>query len=194
MQLTPGQNFTLLTGLVVLLAAPLRADDSPRRTPHVAPVLTQADGSNSAGSESLRSGDRAFILQGLNNSRSEAELSRLAVSQATSSEVRDFAQQLVSDYGEINNALESLARRKAVAVPVQPTSFSDDYRHLAEQSGAAFDHAFVRQIAATNERALRICEAAVADAKDADVRALAGSLLPVIRGHVNTTRDLLKNL
>jgi uncharacterized protein (DUF305 family) len=79
-------------------------------------------------------------------------------------------------------------------VPLQPTSFSDQYRALAERSGAAFDRAFIREIAGTNSRALRLCESAVGNARDPDVRELAGSLLPVVRDHVNKTTDLEKSL
>ena len=118
----------------------------------------------------------------------------MAVSQAADAGVRDFAQQLVGDYSQINNTLETLARRKAVAVPLAPTSYSDGYRQLATQTGAAFDRAYIRQTTAVAQRALRACETAVAEAKDADVRDLAGSLLPTLRDHVNKITQLAQSL
>lgn len=172
------------------------ASDARRRIPGFSFVLAQANIDTTASlspTDSLRPVERSFILQALENSRNEAEISRLAVSQARSSAIREFAQQLLGDYTQINTALETLARRKAVAAPLQPTSFSDRYRQLAE-AGTTFDRAFVREIAVENTRALRLCEKAVADAKDADIRELAGSLLPVIRDHVNKTTNLQKSL
>jgi putative membrane protein len=182
-------------GLIALLAGYAVTAHAHVRAPAFIFVLAQAQTTAPAGTtDSVRAPERAFLLQGLENSRQEAELSRLAVSQASSSEVREFAQQLVTDYQQINTALEALARRKAVEVPLQPTSFSDHYRDLAERSGKSFDRAFIREIAATNDRALRLCEAAVGNAKDPDIRELAGSLLPVVRDHVNKTTDFEKSL
>lgn len=141
----------------------------------------------------VRQVDRFFLTETLSNSRSEVEVSRLALAQAGSSDIREFAQQLITDNDQIGVAVESLARRKSVAVPIQPTSFSADYRLLAQRPGAEFDRAFVRKIADESEKALQLCEIAVQQARDPDVRTLAGSLLPVIRAHVNRSTDLQKS-
>ncbi len=184
--------------MIVASASLLAAGaEAHRRAPRFSFVLAQALAETvpaAPATDGLQPVERNFILQGLENSRNESEISRLAVGQARSSAIRDFAQQLVGDYAQINASLETLARRKTVTVPVQPTSFSDRYRALAQQTGAGFDRAFVREIAEQNNRALRICETAVAEAKDPEVRELAGSLLPVVRDHVNKTTDLQKNL
>jgi putative membrane protein len=189
----------LSTALTVLLAGLSLPAQAHLRAPSFIFTLAQMSANtpaatNANAADSIRAPERAFLLQGLETSRQEAELSRLAVGQASSSEVREFAQQLATDYQQINQALETLARRKAVEVPLQPTSFSDQYRALAARSGAAFDRAFIREIAGTNARALRLCESAVGNARDPDIRELAGSLLPVVRDHVNKTTDLEKSL
>lgn len=177
--------------------AAVRADIPTARFPRLPYVLAQASpdaAAAAATSDSLRPVERMFIVQGLEQSRTEAELSRLAVSQASRSDIRDFAQQLVADSRDINGSLETLARRKTVAVPIQPVSFSDRYRDLAGRSGSAFDRAFIEEIAAANARTLRLCESAVANAKDADIRELAGNLLPIVRDHANKTTELRKSL
>jgi predicted outer membrane protein len=175
----------------------LAANGHRSRAPAFSFILAQTgvdSPSSSTPTDVLRPAERTFILQSLENSRTEAELSALAVSQARSSAIRELAQQLVSDYRDINNALETLARRKALEVPVQPTSFSDDYRRLAQRPGTAFDREYLHEISAANSRALRLCESAVAEAKDPEVRDVAGNFLPVIRDHVNKTTDLEKAL
>jgi putative membrane protein len=159
-----------------------------------AQTATDTPATAAAGTSTVRPPERTFVTQGLVNSRHQAELSRLAVTQAASTEVREFAQQLVTDYQQINTALETIARRKSIDVPLQPVSFSDRYRVLAEQSGASFDHAFIHEVADANARALRLCSAALSTVKDSDIRELAGSLLPVLRDHANKTSDLAKSL
>jgi predicted outer membrane protein len=172
----------------VLATTGIRAADA---TPAAGPAPVTASGTAAA---SLRPVERSFIVQGVENGRVLAELSRLAVSQATTSSVRDLAQQLVSDYGGINRDLEALARRKTLALPLQPTSYSDQYRDLAAVSGSSFDQAFIRLLASAATREFRLCESAVANARDADVRELAGTLLPTLRDHVNKSTELLKTL
>lgn len=148
----------------------------------------------SAAEATLRPVERNFILQGLANSRTESELSGLAVSQASRSDIRDFAQQLATDYRQINTTLETLARKKAVEPPLQPTSLSDQYRQLAQHSGSTFDQAFIREISIINQRSLQLCEKTLSGAKDNDIRDLIGTLLPIIRDHVNKSTELEKTL
>ncbi|WP_158277394.1 DUF4142 domain-containing protein [Opitutus sp. ER46] len=147
-----------------------------------------------AAASSLRPLERDFVLASVSNARTQAELSRLAVSQATASALRDFAQQVAADYSDINRSLETLARRKALPVPLQPVSFSERYRAFAERSGAAFDRAYLLEATTASQHALRLCEDAVRHARDPDVRDLAGRMLPTLREHVNLTTQLLKDL
>ncbi len=79
-------------------------------------------------------------------------------------------------------------------LPLAPTSYSDNYRQLAAQAGTKFDGAFIRASAKLCQRELHWCETAVAQAKDPDVRELAGSMLPVLRNQVNKTTELEKSL
>lgn len=158
-------------------------------------AAAQTAPSNSAApSDVLRPIEQTFLVEGIELSRHAAEVSRLAVSQGTSTDVRTIAQQLVADHAQIAGSLDALARRKAVALPISPTSFSTNYRELATQPITAFDRAFILDMAASSEQSLRLCERALAGGKDADVRALAGSLLPVLRDHVNKFTELQKSL
>lgn len=189
---------SLMIGGTTLLAGFVATADAYVKPPSFIFVLAESAAASpvtpSPANDRVRTPERTFIVQGLENSRQEAELSRLAIGQATSAEIRELAHQLVTDYQQINTALETLARRKSVEVPVQPVSFSDQYRDLAERSGSEFDRAYIREIMSHNTRALRLCESAVGSAKDQEIRDLAGSLLPIIRDHVNKTSDIEKSL
>lgn len=160
-----------------------------------APALAQlTPGAAAELNGGLRPAARRFLVQGVATSRSLAELSRLAEAQGNSVAVRALAQQMVTDFGEMDRSLEALAHTKGVAVPLQPTSFSPGARQLAGTSGAAFDRAFIPEITVAAQRQLQLCEAALANAKDPDVRQLAGSLLPMLRDHLNRALALEKGL
>lgn len=192
----PSVRWFVLAAGTMLGAAPSSSGATHLRTPTFSLVFAQAslDPLPTPDSGRLQPVEMTFLTETIANTRSQTELSRLALAQATSSALREFAQQLISDSTEADVALEALARRKAVEVPVQPTSYSEDYRQLASRPGAEFDRAFIQRISASTDRVLRLCELAVQHAKDPDIRSLAGNLLPVIRSEVNRTTDLRKSL
>jgi putative membrane protein len=196
-RLSTSSLFAVLFAAVVAIAAKGATSTSLHhrlRFPFLF-AQTAPTASTSAGAESstaLRPNETAFLQDATAGGRAATELARLAVSQASSSSLRDLAQQMLGDYTQINNALEGLARRKAVTLPLSPTGFSSDFRQLSARTGQNFDRAYVHTIGETSQRELRLFESAVANAKDADVRDLAGSLLPVLRDHVNKLIELQK--
>lgn len=158
------------------------------------PAVAGAVADAPVGPTSLKPVESEFVLGAIENGRELAELARLGASQARSSALREFAQQLVSDLGPLNVSAEMLARRKALPVPLQPASFTDEYRDLAARSGDDFDRSLTSAIASASRRALRLAEAAVSTARDTDVRGFAGSMLPVVRDHANKSAQLEKAL
>src|ERR1051326_2851189 len=66
--------------------------------------------------DSLRPTERAFIRQALETARAEMRAAQLAMAQATSADVRTYAQQLVADNRQITTSIEDLARKKGVVL------------------------------------------------------------------------------
>ena len=158
-----------------------------------APATTEATADATAPSP-LRPVERTFLQGAVAAARQTREYSRLAAAQASDAAVRDLAEQVASDYSEIDRSLEALARRKDAPPPLEPTSFSDAYRALASEPPANFDRAYLLRLAASTRRELRLCETVLADGRDADLRELAGSLLPTLRAHQSRIIALQKQL
>lgn len=149
-----------------------------------------AVGSESAGE--LRPAERDFLRQTLENARVQTELARLGGGRARASDLREYAQQLARDFTGLSRDLESLARRRALDVPLQPTSFSDQFRQLTNRPEPEYDRAFLSALTAGTKDALDRCAAILTTAKDSEVRELAGSFLPILRGHANRALELAK--
>lgn len=146
--------------------------------------------------DSLRPIERTFLDQAVEISRERVQVARLAMSQANTSDVRAFAQQLAADYQLIGDSVEALRRRKgALETPLaEPKDIvSEMQQTLAQKSGAEFDREFIRFMADQHSATLALFEQA-ANAKDADVRELAGSYLPTLRDHHNRIVELRKAL
>lgn len=144
--------------------------------------------------DNLRPMERAFLRQALEACRLEGRVAQLGVSQAASSNVRTLAQQLVSDCRQIRDSVDALARKKGVIVIPPEDAGEENYARLTELTGAAFDREFIRIAASMNDALVKLFEQAVSDGKDADIRDLAGSQIPTLRGHTNRLVELQKAL
>ena len=153
--------------------------------------------------DTLRPVERNFLEKAAQLSREEVALARIAVSQAASTDVRALAQQIAADHTQLNDSIEALRRRKGAAAPgtdkekennKTPDITSEASQKLAQKSGADFDKEFVRVISEMHTQTVTLFEEAMADAKDTDVRELAGAHLPTLRDHQNRITELRKAL
>ncbi len=136
------------------------------------------------------SAEQLFVQTTAETARHLSEASRLAIGQAQSSRVRELAQQIATDQGQIASTLESLSRRLALPLPTSPVSTTPAVRALVERNGGDFDRAYVMDAHAIGQRALRACEAYLENGRDPDLRAFAGGLLPILRSHLNQAQEL----
>jgi putative membrane protein len=87
--------------------------------------------------------DTDFAVKAADGGMLEVQLAQLALTKASSSKVKEFAQKMIDDHSKANEELKSLAQTKNITLP---TTLSDenqkDYNDLAEKSGAEFDKAY----------------------------------------------------
>lgn len=178
--------------LFILASAGLVAAQALPATPPLILAQTATPPAGTAGSDVPRpeSAEQLFVLATAETTRHLSEASRLAVSQARSSNVRELAQQIATDHGQISSSLESLSRRLALPLPAAPVSTTPAVRALVEQNAGGFDRAYIMSAHEASQRALRACEAYLENGREADLRAFAGGLLPILRSHLNQTQEL----
>lgn len=179
--------------LAGLLSTTLKADAAGPRTRQVsARNLTRNFAAEPLAANDLRPTERTFLTKALETIRQQMRLAEIGVSQATSTEVRSHAQQLVGDYRALNDSLEALIRRKGGIAGAPVGGTSEIYQKLVEKAGPNFDREFVRAVGQVTDEALALFEQVVADAKDTDVRDFAAAELPVLRGHRGAVTELQK--
>jgi putative membrane protein len=143
--------------------------------------------------DNLRSSERSFIRQATEMAREELRAAQLGVTQATDAAVRAFAQQIVSDNREISNSIDALARKKGVVLLASSDETTENYARLSKQAAADIDRENDRTMSDLQDETIKVYERALNDAKDTDVKDLAGSFLPKARDHQNKVRDLKKS-
>jgi predicted outer membrane protein len=122
----------------------------------------------------------------------EIEAGKLAQSKSQNDQVKSFAQQMIDDHTKALNDVQALAQQKGVTLPTEP-----DAKHkamatkLQSLSGDAFDKEYMAKAGVSDHKAMH--SALMRDekkAKDADVKALASKMTPVVEQHLKSAEQM----
>ena len=126
----------------------------------------------------------------------EVESGKLAIEKSKSPEIKKFAQMMVDDHSKGLDDVRTLAKTKGVDLPNSP-----DMKHKAVMvefkalQGDTFDSRYVKQAGVGDHEATeKLLKRTQAEAKDADVKSLAGKMLPVVKGHLGHAKQLAGSL
>ncbi len=133
----------------------------------------------------------SFTTKAAQGGMSEVQLGNLALAKAQSADVKQFAQQMVSDHTKANNDLKNVAAKKSVALP---TDINDEQKSsmekLSKLSGADFDKEYVKAMVEDHEKDVKEFTAQSQSGTDADVKAFATNTLPTLQSHL----DMIKGI
>ncbi len=143
------------------------------------------------GDQVVTGGDLAFMNDAAPGGMAEIELGRLAVRQAASKEVKQFAERVIADHSKAGEELKQLAQRKQVMLPqeVNP-KHRETIDKLSKLRGAAFDREYVKAMVENHMKDVTAFESVAKGAVDADVKAYAAKTLPTLKAHLQTIRDI----
>lgn len=129
--------------------------------------------------------DAPFIGAAAMDGMAEIEHGRLAAQNASSAEVKRFAQRMIDDHSKAAGGLKELASRKEVALE---TELDDQHQamqdQLAKLKGAAFDKAYMGHMVKAHLQAVAQFQQEAKAGQDADVKAWAAKMLPMLQEHV----------
>lgn len=141
------------------------------------------------GSVSMMS-PQEFVTKAGMDGMTEVQLGQLAAKQAQSNDVKQFAQQMITDHGKANAELTALAQRKGVPAP---TALDPEHKSmlqmLSSKSGAAFDAAYVNEMVGAHDKAIALFTRA-GNSSDADIAGFAKKTLPTLQMHKQMAQKL----
>ena len=132
----------------------------------------------------LSTADIGFVKQAVAAGAAEMQEAQLALERAQRPVVKQFAQQIVADYGSLDPQLSALAQRKGVAAPAQPDAAATGAIGELEQARRGFDAAYVRLELAAQEAAVALFRQEADTGTDPDIRAFAQQNLPLVQQHL----------
>ncbi len=128
--------------------------------------------------------DADFMVKAASGGMLEVELGKMALQKASSPQVKQFAQQMVTDHTKANEELKALAAKKNITLPTTPGDEAQEHiNDLAKYSGAEFDKKYAELMHKDHQEDLDLFKEAADDAEDPEVKAFASKTLPVLQNH-----------
>ncbi|MDQ3649348.1 MAG: DUF4142 domain-containing protein [Acidobacteriota bacterium] len=189
------KSIDLLTamGVSVLLTEAACSNQPGDSTANSGPIVKTepAKAPSDRGDQVVTGGDLAFMNDAAPGGMAEVELGRLAVKQAASQEVKQFAERMIADHSKAGEELQQLAQQKKVMLPpeVNP-KHKETMAKLSQLKGAEFDRKYVKAMVADHEKDVTAFESVAKGAVDADVKAFAAKTLPTLKAHLQMIRDI----
>ncbi|GAB2869545.1 hypothetical protein GCM10027277_43510 [Pseudoduganella ginsengisoli] len=146
--------------------------------------------------ENLAKADQTMLKQMAQANIAEIEAGKIALQKSQNSEVKAFAQQMIDDHTKGLQEVQAVAQNKGVTLPTEPDA---QHKAMAKKlnrlSGDAFDREYAAQAGVSDHKKTHAYVQKVqTDAKDADVKALAGKLEPTVAKHLSHVETLSASL
>lgn len=141
-------------------------------------------------------GDVDFMKKAAEAGHMEIEASNLAQSRASSTAVKAFATQMVTDHRAAADELKRIADAKGVQLPAGPAiADRTKLQALDKESGAAFDKQYASEVGVkAHNEAVALFKKASNDAQDADVKAFAKKTLPTLERHQDMAKKMAQEV
>lgn len=134
--------------------------------------------------------DQAFLRQAAEIDLSEVDLAQLAQQNATTEQVKQFAQRMITDHTSNLQTVKDLAARKDVKLPDQLSASNTAlYARLGKLSGTDFDHAYINAMVEGHTKAVALFKKESQTATDSGVRTYASQTLPVVEEHLKLAHE-----
>lgn len=133
----------------------------------------------------------SFWAEAARGGMAEVALSNIALEKTQNEQVRQFAQQMVTDHTAVNTELMSLAASKSETLPtdMDPKATAAATK-LNGLTGSAFDREYLKTMVKDHEKAVKLYERQSERGTDADAKAFAAKTLPALQGHLQMARSM----
>jgi putative membrane protein len=186
------------------IAAPVGAQtpDKPTANQPVPPTdentspATKDEHQNAASTKGKKvTSAQGFLTEAGQGGHAEVSLGNLAAERASSADVKQFAQRMVTDHGKANQELSWLAQQKGWTVPSGPApKHKAEEQRLGRLTGVAFDKAYMQHMVKDHEKDVRMFEEAARRLDVAELKAWIEKTLPTLRQHLESARSIATSL
>ena len=149
------------------------------------------NGASAAQSGKLSPADKVFMRKAAQGGKAEIELGQLAQEKASSADVKQFGQRMVTDHTQTAEQLKQVAEQKGVELP-ETLSAKDraTKARLEKLSGSAFDRAYMKDMVTDHTEDVREFKTEARNGKDPDVKNFASQTAPTLEEHLKQAKSI----
>src|SRR5579875_2111626 len=175
-----------MTGVALLCAAPMFAQQSPGAQPNPQPGTSGGTGAqspmgapDSMGAQSAtgasaqsKAGDKHFVKEATESSNAEIALGKLAQQNSSSQDVKQFGERMVTDHTKLNDQMAPVAQQLGVTVGPDQIPAKDKALQTKLQglTGDQFDKAYIRAMVKDHKEDLKKFRREASSARDPMLR------------------------
>jgi putative membrane protein len=124
----------------------------------------------------------------------EVELAKVAQKQASSPEVKKFADMMIADHTRIYNDLKKLATDKHILLPItMEAAQKEQLNKMQALQGSTFDETYMRMMVTSHEKAIKDYEDGATN-RDRQVNHFASENMKTLQDHLKSARAAFNNV
>jgi len=135
--------------------------------------------------------DKLFMRKAARGGKAEVELGKLAQEKASSPEVKQFGQRMVTDHSQAANQLKQVAEQKGVTLPDTLSAKDKATKaRLEKLSGDQFDRAYMKDMVMDHTQDVREFKNEAKTGKDPDLKNFASQTAPTLEEHLKQAKSI----
>lgn len=120
----------------------------------------------------------------------EVVTSNLAQEKSQSADIKQFAQQMVTDHTKANQELGDIARKLDISVPDEAALTDKVKKMILEWREESFDRSYVNNQVDAHEKAVELFKKEAASSDKPELKAFASDKLPTLQHHLEKAKAL----
>ncbi len=158
---------------------------------HPAPGAAAQPQSTPPPKAELPKGEQGFIMTAAQGNMLEIALGRVAMTKASNDEVKQFAERMVNDHSEANNALAAIAKMKGITLPKDmDEKHKKEYDSVEKTSSKNFDAVYMNAMVKDHQTTVAEFENKKRDVSDPDLKAFVERNLAILQKHLIMAQNL----
>jgi putative membrane protein len=142
-----------------------------------------------AGVAAASAADKSFATEAAQGGLAEVEMGQLALQKGAAPQVKQFAQQMVTDHTKANQELMQLAKSQGLDLPSQTDAkHKNAMQRLQGMSGGAFDTAYMQDMLQDHQKDVADFQKQAQSGGDPVLKSFAQKYLPILQQHLQMAK------
>lgn len=145
---------------------------------------------SAANNTAMSATDSKFANNAAAGGMAEVQLGQLALKNASSPDVKAFAQRMVTDHTKAGDQLKTIASRDNISIPSNMDAKDKaTYDRLSKLQGSAFDKAYMRDMVRDHNTDISAFQKESTGGRNEDLKQFASNTLPTLEEHLKMAED-----